>query len=119
MKNLYDEWQMSPAIICNGFAFLTGFNGASLQGIVSHDPETQMLEAFQQVEMVLKAGSMGFEHVVEMTSYHVGLRDHLALLRSVRSRFVVEPYPAWTAIDVAGFATERVIIELRAIAKLP
>jgi enamine deaminase RidA (YjgF/YER057c/UK114 family) len=51
-----------------------------------------------------------------MTTYHLGLRDHLDLLRSIRAEFVREPYPAWTAIEVAGFVSEGSIIEIRIVA---
>ena len=62
---------------------------------------------------------MGFGHLVEMTSYHVGLRDHLEVFKSVRDSYVVEPYPAWTAIEVAGFVREGAIVEIRVIARAP
>ena len=52
-----------------------------------------------------------------MTSYHVGLRDHLEIFKQIRARYVVEPYPAWTAIEVAGFVSEGAIVELRCIAR--
>jgi enamine deaminase RidA (YjgF/YER057c/UK114 family) len=53
-----------------------------------------------------------------MTTYHLGLRDHLDLLRSIRAEFVREPYPAWTAIEVAGFVSEGSIIEIRIVASM-
>lgn len=59
---------------------------------------------------------MGFGNLVEMTSYHIGLRDHLELFKSIRSEYVQEPCPAWTAIDVAGFVREGAIVEIRVIA---
>jgi enamine deaminase RidA (YjgF/YER057c/UK114 family) len=67
--------------------------------------------------MVLEEAGLNFSAIVEMTSYHVGLRDHVASFKRVRDEFVEEPYPAWTAIEVAGFVREGAIVELRAIAK--
>lgn len=117
MRPLYDDWRMSPGVETGGFLFLTGFNGISLSGEASSDPEAQIREAFSQVGAVLEEAGLDFGHVVEMTSYHVGLRDHLELFRSIRAEHVREPYPAWTAIEVAGFASEGVIVELRVIAR--
>ncbi|NGO54854.1 Rid family hydrolase [Allomesorhizobium camelthorni] len=108
---------MSPGLECDGFVFLTGFNGMSLDGELSLDPSEQIQEAFAQVNMVLCEGGMCFEDVVEMTSYHVGLRDHLEQFKAIRAQYVHEPYPAWTAVEVAGFASEGVIIELRVVAR--
>ena len=119
MQGYYDDWRMSPGLRCNGFVFMTGFTGVAPSGALSSDPGEQIREAFSQVASVLKEGGMDFGHVVEMTSYHVGLRDHLALFKSIRADYVKEPYPAWTAIEVAGFVTEGAIVEIRAIARQP
>lgn len=110
---------MSPAVECNGFVFLTGFNGMPLEGELSSDPATQIRAAFAQVEMVLQEGGISFDDVVEMTSYHVGLRGHLEVFKKIHAEHVREPYPAWTAIEVAGFASEGVIIELKIVARIP
>jgi len=91
----------------------------SVDGTLSAVPAEQIQQAFSQIDMVLSEGGMSFSDVIEMTSYHVGLRDHLADFRSIRARYVREPYPAWTAIEVAGFASEGVVIELRVIARRP
>lgn len=110
---------MSPAVECNGLVFLTGFNGMPLQGELSPYPSEQIREAFTQVEMVLREGGMSFYDVVEMTFYHVGLREHLEQFRAIRAQHVREPYPAWTAVEVAGFASEGVVVELKVVARRP
>lgn len=119
LQSYYDDWHMSPGLICNGFVFFTGFTGTESDGTLSSAPETQIRNAFAKVQAVLEAGGMGFGHIVEMTSYHVGLREHLDFFKSVRDEFVVEPYPAWTAIEVAGFVREGAIVEIRVIARAP
>lgn len=119
MQSLYDKWKMSPAIACNGLAFLTGFNGAPIAGDVSDDPREQFEETFRQISSVLRTGDMDFGSVIEMTSYHIGIQKNLGLFAEVRGQYVREPYPAWTAIEVSGFASPGVIIEVRIVAKLP
>ena len=119
MQSYYDDWRMSPGLACNGFVFMTGFTGSGPDGVLSLDPEDQIREAFSQVGSVLAEAGMDFGHVVEMTTYHVGLQGHLDLFRAIRAERVKEPYPAWTAIEVAGFVTEGVIIGIRVIARQP
>lgn len=51
-----------------------------------------------------------------MTTYHVGLRDHFDLFNQVRLEYLEEPYPAWTAVEVAGLRREGAIVEIRVIA---
>lgn len=117
LQSYYDDWHMSPGLLCDGFVFFTGFTGARSDGTLSCDPETQIRDAFAKVRSVLEAGGMTFADIVEMTSYHVGLRGHLELFKKVRDEHVQEPYPAWTAIEVAGFVREDAIVELRVIAR--
>lgn len=116
MLDLYRDWKMAPGSEAGGFVFLTGFNGADLEGQVSPDATSQINTAFDQVFSVLHEGGMDARHIVEVTSYHVGLRDHLNAFKAIWSERMCEPYPAWTAIEVAGFASEGVVIELRVIA---
>ena len=118
MQPYYESWRMSPGLEHDGVVYLTGMTG-TVKGVVSPDPETQMREAFRKVGLVLDEAGIGFGDILEMTTYHVGLRAHLDLFKAIRAEHVVEPYPAWTAIEVSGFATEGVIVEIRVIAKRP
>ncbi|WP_299502279.1 Rid family hydrolase [uncultured Roseobacter sp.] len=118
MAALERDWQMSPGLVSNGHVFLTGFNGCPLEGAPSPDPETQITTAFDMVEMVLAEAGLSFADVVEMTSFHVGLADYLSLFRRLRAERISRPYPAWTALEVAGFATPGVIVELKVVARL-
>jgi enamine deaminase RidA (YjgF/YER057c/UK114 family) len=50
--------------------------------------------------------------VVEMTSYHVGLREHIETLFAVHREFVTEPYPAWTAVGVTELLNKDAVLEI-------
>ena len=80
------------------------------------DPETQIRNAFEKIGLVLRAGGLTFRSVVEMTTYHVGMRDHFDLFDAIRLECFSEPYPAWTAVKVAGLRREGAIVEIRVIA---
>ena len=116
MVSLYQDWKMAPGSEIAGFVFVTGFNGTDLDGETSTDPATQINAAFDQVFGVLSDAGMDARHIVEVTSYHVGLKEHLETFRATWVDRLCEPYPAWTAIEVAGFVSEGVIVELRVIA---
>ena len=116
LQSFYDDWKMSPGLLCGDFLYLTGFTGADADGTLSDDPETQMRNAFRKIGLVLDKAGLDYGALVEMTSYHVGLRQHINLFKSVRSDYVREPYPAWTAIEVAGFVRDGAVIEIRAVA---
>ena len=117
LQSYVRDWRMSPGLEHDGFVFMTGFTGAGPDGELSDDAGEQIEHAFAKVGLVLDEAGLRWEHIVEMTSYHVGLRDHLDLFKGIRTRFVREPYPAWTAIEVAGFVREGAVVELRCIAR--
>lgn len=117
LQHYYDDWRMSPGLLHDGVVYFTGFTGTRPDGSISQDSAEQIREAFRKIALVLKAGGMDFGDILEMTSYHVGLRDHIDLFRAIRAEYVKEPYPAWTAIEVAGFARQDAIVEIRVIAR--
>ncbi len=116
LDSYYQDWHMSPGLIYNDFVFLTGITGTRPDGTISLDAAEQIRQAFQTVESILAEGGLNFENVVEMTTYHVGIQDHINLFRTIRDEFIVEPYPAWTAIEVVGLITKEAIVEIRIVA---
>ena len=118
MNNYVTDWQMSPGLGSNGHLVLTGMTGVDVFGNLPKAPEIQIRTAFKNIGLVLHQAGCGFEHLVEMTSYHTGLQGHLDLFREIRFDYVVEPNPAWTAIEVAGLVTVGAIVETRAIARV-
>ncbi len=87
-----------------GFVFVSGCTGTRLDGSISHDVEEQFLQAFKTVEKSLIEASPTFSNVIEMTTYHLGLRSHLEKFISIKDEFIIKPFPAWTAIGVPELA---------------
>jgi enamine deaminase RidA (YjgF/YER057c/UK114 family) len=115
----YDRMRFSPALRVGGALHVSGHVGRAPDGSISADPATQFEHAFSNVAHTLAAAGASWADVVEMTTYHVGLRDHLETFAAVRDRFVVEPYPAWTAVGVAELLAPGALVEIRAIAAVP
>ena len=111
-----DQLRMSPAILSGGHAFLTGVTGGDADGRMPEDPEDQFRNAFGKIGLVLGQAGLTFQSIVEMTSFHIGLRGHFALFDAIRLEFVYPPYPAWTAVEVAGLRREGALVEIRVIA---
>lgn len=108
--------QLSPGIVSHGHVFLTGVTGSGPDGTMPDRPEDQFRQAFDKIGAVLAEAGLGHDAIVEMTSYHVGLRDHFDLFSRVRAEYVAEPYPAWTAVEVAGLRRPGALVEIRVIA---
>jgi enamine deaminase RidA (YjgF/YER057c/UK114 family) len=117
LESYITDWKMSPGLEHDGFVFMTGFTGATADGQYSENHEEQIEAVFSKIKAVLGEAGLGFEHLVEMTSYHVGLRDHLDQFKSIRAKYVQEPFPAWTAIEVVGFVRDGAVVEIKCIAR--
>jgi enamine deaminase RidA (YjgF/YER057c/UK114 family) len=111
------DWRLSPGMDTGDFVFFSGITGARPDLSVASDPEQQFRETFRYLLRNLEAADMTFDDVVEMTTYHVGLRDHLDAFVKVKNEFVTQPYPAWSAIGVSELITEGALVEIRIIAR--
>ena len=110
-----DQLVLSPGVVSGNHVFLTGMTGSSPDGSMPDRPEDQFRQAFDKIVAVLAEAGLDFSSVVEMTSYHIGLRDHFDSFNSVRSAYVTAPFPAWTAVEVAGPRREGAVVEIRVI----
>lgn len=119
LKGNYTNWHFSPAIGSGGFLFVSGCTGSRPDGTVSSDFGDQTRDAFLKIKESLAEAGIDFADVVEMTTYHVGLQEHLEDFKKVKDEFIPEPYPAWTAIGISELAVPGAMIEIRVIAKLP
>lgn len=110
-----ERLKLSPGILSGSHLFLTGVIGGNPQGMPD-DPEEQFRAVFEKIRTVLAEIDLTFDAVVEMTSYHVGIREHFDLFDRIRLEYVTEPYPAWTAIEAGGLRRQGALVEVRVIA---
>lgn len=115
--HFHDEWHLSPALDTGDFVFFSGITGCRPDYTVCDDPETQFRNAFQFLGETLKAAGLGFDNIVEMTTYHVDLRKHLNAFTKVKDEFVKAPYPAWSSIGTTELITEGTLVEIRVICR--
>jgi len=119
MQSFYDGFHFSPAVMDGNLLRCSGVIGVDPTNMkVSDDSETQFDRAFINLREVLSEASGDFGSVVEMTTFHVGLNEHLKSFMEVKDRYVEEPYPAWTAIGVVELAFPNALVEIRVNARL-
>jgi enamine deaminase RidA (YjgF/YER057c/UK114 family) len=104
----------SPGIAATGkrIVLVSGQGPADLKA----DMEMQMRQTFDRIGLVLNAGGASFRNVVMLRAYFVHLSRDLPAYRKVRKEYLVEPYPASTAVGVTELAIEGLEIEIEAIA---
>jgi 2-iminobutanoate/2-iminopropanoate deaminase len=109
----------SQAIAANGLLFVSGQipldpkTGALLDG----DTAAQARLVLSNLQAILTAAGLGFEHVVRSTIFLVDLGD-FAAVNAVYSEFVPAPYPARVTNQVAALPRGS-RVEIDAIAAFP
>lgn len=116
-EGLVQRFGFSAAAEGRGLVFVSGQLGNRADGTVASDPAEQFEDAFSNVASVLAAAGTGWDRVVEITSFHVGLNAHLGTFTTVKARHVAEPFPAWTAIGVSELAIPDALVEIRVVAE--
>lgn len=116
LQSNYSDWHFSPGHWAQNVLFLSGCTGCMGGEEVPLDFAEQCRAAFRKVELTLVEANLDFSDIVELTTYHVGLKEGLDVFKAVKDEFIIEPYPAWTAIGVSELAVEGALIEIRATA---
>lgn len=110
--------KVSPGIVSGDHVYLTGVTGSSPDGSMPENAEDQIRSAFNKIGSVLGETGLSHDAIVEMTTYHVGIHDHFDLFNEIRCEYASNPFPAWTAVEVAGLRRPGAIVEIRVIASL-
>ncbi len=115
---MYDRFHFAAGVRAGELLLCSGQLGIGADGRALADPAGQFAAAFEAVGAVLAEAGLDFGDVVEITTFHVGLRQHLGAFMRVKDRYLAEPYPAWTAIGVSELAVPDALVEIRATARL-
>ncbi|MFC4458295.1 Rid family hydrolase [Pseudonocardia nematodicida] len=113
------QWEsqlgLSHAVGANGLLFVSGVTGLESD---LRDIESQSRGAFLSLSESLAEAGARLAHLVELTTYHVDLRQNMEKFIEVKAAFIQHPYPAWTALGVTELISPEALVEIRAIATL-
>jgi len=117
-RALYDRNRYSPAIKSNGFLFVSGQVGSQEDGSAVVDLQSQVRQAFENLNGVLHAAGCSFRDVVDVTVFVVDPEKNFESIWAVFPEYWGEaPHPTLTGVGVTwlyGFQ-----FEIKVIAKLP
>ena len=117
-RHTYDNFHFAPAVASGGLLVCSGQIGAGADGKVPEDATEEFRNAWQAIGRVLAAAGLGYEDIVELTSYHVDLPAHMRAFMAVKDEFLAAPWPAWTAIGITSLAVRGARAEIRVIAAM-
>jgi len=116
MKLLAERAGYAPAVKVGTTLYCAGQVGRTADLQVIEDPEQQFLAAWGNLRQVLAAGGCSFEDVVEMTTYHIDMNQHMPLFRQVKDSLFPRNTCAWTCIGVSELAKPGLLVEIKCIA---
>ncbi|MGB5905365.1 MAG: RidA family protein [Xanthobacteraceae bacterium] len=118
-STIFKKFGYSPAVRAGDFLYVAGQIGLNPDGSMPANDEGQIVNAFDRLKIVMEEASASLDDIVELVSYHVGLQNHLGKFVEIKSRYIREPYPTWTILEIAGLARPGLVIEIKAVAYAP
>ena len=90
-----------------------------VDGKIPEKAEDEFRAAWQGIQHTLKAAGAELTDILDFTSYHIGMKDHIRAFVSVKDEFLSDPYPAWSAIGTTELAMPNARVEIRVTARQP
>ena len=116
LRKTYERMHFAPAVKHDGLILCSGVIG-TIDGKLPEEAEDEFRAAWKSVEHTLDAAGAELTDILEFTSYHVGLQEHIKTFVDIKDEFLSEPYPAWSAIGVTELAIPRARAEIRVTAR--
>ncbi|AHH95741.1 RidA family protein [Kutzneria viridogrisea] len=109
----------SAAVRAHGLLFIAGTIGRRADGTIPETIEEQTEIAIQRIKEILRLENLDLTALVDVTSYHVDIHQHMPGFIEAKQRLINAPYPTWTIIGVSGLASPGLLVEIRATAVYP
>ena len=115
-RKTYEAMHFAPAVKHNGLILCSGMIG-HVAGKIPENAAEEFRAAWKSIEVVLQAAGAELTDILEFTSYHIGMSEHIGTFVKVKDEFLSDPYPAWTAIGITSLAMPDARVEIRVIAR--
>jgi len=112
---VYKRMQFSQAVRVGNLLWVSGQTGIDENWKPATGIENQARLAFQGLERVIREAGGTLADIVELVTYHTSMKDIKGFSR-VKSEFIPENYPAWTAVGVTELVMPELLVEVRATA---
>ncbi len=117
MRKIEEEWGFADAVISGDTIYLSGVVAGLRPG--ETDLKLAYERAFTEIGKILQRAGASWDDVVDMTSFHTDLNSQMPAIVAVKSKYVRNPPPAWTAIEVSRLIPDRGITEIKIVARRP
>ncbi|MEM8770508.1 MAG: RidA family protein [Pseudomonadota bacterium] len=115
-KSSYESLHYAPAVRAGDWLILSGVVAGLAPDETAVDQEAAFARAFDAIGVILSEAGADWDDVVEIITYHTDMPAQIATFGEVKDRYLKEPYPAWTAIDIDRLYPDRGIVEIKVTA---
>jgi enamine deaminase RidA (YjgF/YER057c/UK114 family) len=115
MRKIEEDWGFADAVISGDTIYLSGVVAGLRPG--ETDPTAAYERAFTEIGKILERAGATWDDVVDITSFHTDLTSQMPAIVAVKKKYVRNPPPAWTAIEVSRLIPDRGITEIKIVAK--
>lgn len=116
-RAVFEQWGFSEAVVAGDMVFLSGVVVGLREG--ESDLQAAYTRSFEAIGKILARAGVGWNDVVELTTYHTDVKAQADAIIAVKHRYLTPPFPAWTAIEVSRLIPDNGITEIRITAKKP
>jgi enamine deaminase RidA (YjgF/YER057c/UK114 family) len=116
-RRFFTEWGFAEAVIDGDRVWLSGVVAGLRRGETIADQEAAFDRAFRMLGDVLGRSGSSFDGVVELTTFHTDLPAQMDAFVKVKHRYIREPFPAWTAIDIDRLVPDNGLVEIKLVAR--
>ena len=116
-RRIFTEWGFAEAVVDGDRVWLSGVVAGLRRSETMADQEAAYDRAFKMLGDVLARLGSDFDGVVELTTFHTDLPAQLDAFVKVKHRYIREPFPAWTAIDIDRLVPDNGLVEIKVVAR--
>ncbi|MFV3131723.1 Rid family hydrolase [Niveispirillum sp. KHB5.9] len=111
-----EEWGFADAVVTGDTVYLSGVVAGLPPG--DTDLKAAYTRAMDHLGKILARAGVGWDDVVDMTTYHTDVPGQLDAFVAVKKNYIKAPFPAWTAIGITRLVPDAGITEIKLTARL-
>ena len=105
----------ADAVIAGDKVYLSGVIVTPRPG--ESDLKPAFTRAFDRIGRTLERAGVGWNDVIDLTSYHTDLQSSINDMVEVKNLYIKAPFPAWTAIGISALYEADGVVEIKIVAQ--
>ena len=117
VRRFFTEWGFAEAVIDGDRVWLSGVVAGLRKGETMAEADAAYDRAWKMLGDVLERSGSNYDGVIDITTFHTDLPAQFDGFRKVKDRYIREPFPAWTAIDIDRLVPDDGLVEIKLVAR--